>query len=208
MKTESEENNKKYTCQYCKWWIRSKVIRRITVEGEKKKNEIKLIKRNCPVKNKKPTIESNSPACKFFSPENFWCDKFHCWLSIPQCLARRRNISKLEVWETCKKCRQFELEIREVATDYWINGKLIKEPKEPKKKVKTKGEKGKKIIKRRKKEWKEKRTITRRKPKPKKIKRRKKVKEDRSLDRWAKIILKDKYKPKKKGERKIKRRVV
>lgn len=177
--------NKKYTCKYCKWWTRSKVIRRETIEEEEgKKKKIQLIKRKCPTKSKKAKpVESDSPACKFFNPEIFWCDKFECWLTIPQCIARRRNNLKLEVWDYCKKCRQFELEIREIVNDYWINGKIVKEPEEPKKKVKIKWKKDKKTIKRRKKEWKEKRIITRRKTKPKKIKRRTAAKKVRKIKR-------------------------
>lgn len=165
--------NRKYTCQYCKYWIQSKVIRReVKEENENnKKKKSKLVKRKCPTKSKKAKpIETTSPACKYFSPESFWCDHFDCWLTIPQCIARRRNTLKLEVWDRCKKCRQFELEIREIVNDYWINGKAIKEPGEPKKKTQRKWKRDKKIIKRRVKPKKIKRRVV--KKKVRKIKRR------------------------------------
>ena len=80
------KENSKYTCQYCKWWIHSKVIKRETVEedeGKKKRKKTKLIKRKCPTKNRKAKpIENNSPACKYFNPNTFWCDSFESPLSL------------------------------------------------------------------------------------------------------------------------------
>ena len=175
---------KEYTCRYCKYWVQSKVISRTQDINElsskkKKKTSLSYIKRECKFR-KKP-IEVTTPACKFFNPEKFWCERENCWMGIIVCLARRRNPHNLSAWDKCKKCRQFDNEIRKVVIDYWVNGKKVKNPekedtidkklrREIKRHIKKKRKElretpsGKRKIKRRKKnETEVKRTIKRRK---------------------------------------------
>jgi len=158
----------------------------------KKSKNFRPAKRRCKTTRKK--IESNSPGCKWFNPSSVYCENKNQQIKIINCLNRRRNEGKIPSWDICKSCRQFELEIMDIAIKYWINASSVKEKKDaiPKKEraIKRRGEtpKPKRIIKRRKKVVEPKRTIKRRKKEePKRIiKRREKC----SLEKWSDIILK------------------
>lgn len=141
----------KITCYYCDRWHKSK---QATQE-----------RRYCEAVKKR--IKRTRKRCKFFVPTeaSFWCDKHHCHLKLIQCVQRRRNPMSLNKWEKCKRCRQWDKEVRDIIEDYWLTGKKIIPFDNP--------GNSKRVIKRRDKGG---RVIKRRKGKPRKIKRRSKPK--------------------------------
>lgn len=168
-----------HTCGYCAEWVKAKIRR-------KGNDDKKIINRICQVKNRK--IKSTSSSCKYFKPNDyFYCDKYNCWLHLVNCLNRRRNSKAFRGWNACRKCRQFETEVKDVISDYYIDRLKVKEPP---------GDKNRKI-KRRKKKDTVRKIKRRKKPEVRKIKRRKKSKLTKALDSIASIN---------KKPRKIKRR--
>lgn len=130
-----------HRCVYCYYWIRSSIVRRIKKKSKStkkklKKNEEKklkkneetktIIKRKCQIKKK--IIDTSSKSCKNFSPIGFFCDNYNIYLKFIQCLNRRRNSENLTKWADCKKCRQFEKEIKEIADEYFLNAKKVRNP--------------------------------------------------------------------------------
>lgn len=164
-------------CGYCDWWIQSDIVSR----GDKSSS---LTTRMCVAKKKRITEDSES--CRYFNPTYFYCDQYNCRLVFEQCIARRRNRKSLTDYLPCKKCRQFDTEIREIIKDYFIDMVPIVTPRHLARgesdvqigsgKIKRRGQKKdgqKRVIKRRDKgngkpqAQKEKRKIKRRsKPKP------------------------------------------
>ena len=71
------------------------------------------------VKGKSVTFDSSS--CQYFKPTYFYCDQNNCRLTYGQCLARRRNTQNLMGYLACKKCRQFDTDIREIIMSYFID---------------------------------------------------------------------------------------
>ena len=164
----------KHKCIYCYWWIHSPTIQK------KSEGSTKIYSRQCP--NRKKLINTDSLSCKYFDPRTFWCNKNNMWIDIIACLARRRNIPELQNWDRCKKCMQYDKEIKEIVKDYWLNAKpIIKPGKTKPTKIKRRKKEVKVILKRRKtksskikrRKKEEVKVIKRRKTKPNKIKRRK-----------------------------------
>lgn len=98
-------------CANCDWWSQAKIISR----GDKGTVTYRL----CPAL--KERVQSQEKSCKYFNPIYFHCDKNNCRLTIEQCLARRRNPKNLVGFQNCKKCRQFDKEIREIVEMYYID---------------------------------------------------------------------------------------
>lgn len=148
-----------HKCIYCYEWSRSPIIRRST---DQEQSSHKTISRKCPIIKKQINTDSNG--CKYFNPSLFfYCNKDQCFIDFIACLNRRRNSKDLDSFNGCKKCRQFDKDIKPIIEDYWLNGKEIIKHRLPiKRRDKTET---KRIIKRR--EKKIKKTIKR------KIKRRK-----------------------------------
>lgn len=112
-----------YKCLYCKLWNDSSKKIKNTTSNEKIKK--------C-LANK--TVTAASKACKYFNPNQvFYCDKNSIRLDVINCLSRRRNSKEFSAFENCKKCRQFELEIKDFVIKYIIEGKQAKERKGRKK---------------------------------------------------------------------------
>lgn len=97
-------------CGYCDWFSQSNVLTR----GDKSS----LSKRKCVAKGKQITEDSES--CRYFKPVYFHCEKYNCRLQFEQCIARRRNRKNLTDYLPCKKCRQFDTEIRGIIEEYFI----------------------------------------------------------------------------------------
>lgn len=97
------------TCQNCDSWCEAVLL---------SKKE-----RRCLTSGK--VVESTTKSCKYFNPIYFYCDKFQQRLTFNQCLARRRNEKGFASYQDCKKCRQFDLEIREIIQEYWLDMKRI-----------------------------------------------------------------------------------
>lgn len=112
-------------CSCCEWWAHSRVVQR---------GSSGYI-RSCIAANKE--IKSNSDPCKYFNPTYFHCDKFGQRITFMQCLNRRRNEKKLTSWQDCKKCRQFDKEIREVISDYFLDANPTVTPRHLIKKEET-----------------------------------------------------------------------
>lgn len=144
------------------------------------------VKRGCIPKDKKVSFVDKS--CMFFSPnEYFTCEKHGDRIQIPICLIRRSksHSSELTAYNDCKKCRQFDTEIRDIVVKYFVEmqrprkfkSKVILDTqkqqldeKSSKRKIKRRSKQTNKKIKRRKKktdiiipEPKKKRKIRRRK---------------------------------------------
>lgn len=144
-----------HKCVYCEHWLHSP-IRRKDEKGNK------TVTRICRAKKRRIKPDSNS--CKYFKPNDyFYCDNYNQWLHILNCLQRRRNSKGFKAWDECKKCRQFEMDLKELISDYFVERNKIVEIKF-----------GRKIKRRKGKEKKPVRTIKRRSTsqKPRKIKRR------------------------------------
>lgn len=151
------------TCRYCKYFVKSPKTKK-TFKG-------KTIRR-CRVKGRR--IHIDKKACDLFDPAAlFHCDQFECQLAFANCLHRRGNRLKLKAWDDCKKCRQFEKELTGLIQNFFIEGRV---PKDPPDEFKDKDKEEEKP--------KSKRTLKRRSkspltkaldvfaPKPRKIKRR------------------------------------
>ena len=136
-----------YHCCYCKHWK--------TADKTKQNGRICLI-------TGKIIQENKEIKCNYFDPGLFYCEKNDCWLSVIICLNRRRNIPDFNGWQYCKKCRQFDKEMKDFVIEYWIEGKSIQIKKPEKKSIRK--------IKRR---IKQTRKIKRRIKQTRKIKRRK-----------------------------------
>ena len=147
-------NNSSHKCVYCYEWSSSPIIRRWSDQDQSSR---KVISRKCPVTKKQINIDSNG--CKYFSPSLvFYCDKNQCFIDFMVCLNRRRNQKGLDSFNQCKKCRQFEKDVKSIIEDYWLNGKEIiihrisikrRDKIETKRPIKRREKKIKKIIKRR-----------------------------------------------------------
>jgi hypothetical protein len=105
-------------------------------------------------------------------------------LAFANCLNRRGNRLKLKEWEDCKKCRQFEKELKGLFMEFFIEGRdPITPASYTKPEPKTNAKKKRRVIKRRNKSpltkaldellpKPKRRTIKRRKPASRKLKRR------------------------------------
>ena len=146
------------TCAYCLHWSESKVVSRGT------SNAIE-ISRKCPAA--LIGVNSDSKSCKYFNPKFFYCDKKGARIAFIACLASRRNEKSFIANDFCKKCRQFDKDIREIAQAYFIDAVQPVTPRHLLKteKIEPKAEKTKKLKRRKQKESPE---------TPKKLKRRKK----------------------------------
>lgn len=98
-------------CGYCDWFLQSDFVSR----GEKGAASV----RKCIAKHRRITEDSES--CRYFKPAIFYCDNNNCRLTFEQCIARRRNRKNLIDYQSCKKCRQFDTDIREIVQDYFID---------------------------------------------------------------------------------------
>lgn len=192
----------KVTCEYCKYFAPSKVIRKKVDEDSDKRKKRGPVRKRCIASGKKIDIEST--ACDFFDPAAFFhCARNHQRIAFIQCINRRRNEKGLKTFDDCRKCRQWDTVIKHIAEDYWLKGR---KPLSPKKSIRRR-QKKESTIRRREKPVRESTirrrqkpvTTIRRREKPKKVRRREKKPkpDDRSLDGWANIIL---------GKKKIRRR--
>lgn len=155
------------TCSYCDWWAKSPVVQKGRSFNTRK----------CIASDIK--IQADSKTCKYFNPIFFFCDQAGQRLSFIQCIARRRNEKKINAWASCRKCRQFDKEIKAIVEKYFIDVRPIVTPMKFKNKTSSvitrkikRRNKTERQIKRRNKGRVE-RQIKRRE-KPRKIKRRKK----------------------------------
>ena len=169
------------TCTYCAQWQGSPVHKIITNNDEdedsgkkkKKKKEKILQYRICKLTNRK--IKGETKACRYFKPRlYFYCYSNKYWLSIYQCLSRKRNrkfylkhennpakkTKKIYLYPDCtSRCSQFKDDIWPICKQLKINrsGK-IKNPKP--RTIKRRPKQEGRVLKRRVKEVT--RTITRR----------------------------------------------
>jgi hypothetical protein len=146
------------TCAYCIHWTESKVVSRGT------SNAIE-ISRKCPAA--LTNVQSDSKSCKYFNPKFFYCDKKAARMAFIACLSSRRNEKSFTANDSCKKCRQFDKDIREIVQTYFVDAVQTVIPRHLLKteEIEPKAEKTKKLKRRKKKETPE---------APKKLKRRKK----------------------------------
>lgn len=136
------------TCNYCSYWQKSPIQKLINATNEdtkkkKKKKEEVIEYKSCGLNNRK--IKGTTAACKYFKPRlYFYCHTYRYWLSIYQCLSRRRNRefyykpnrkiierNKLYMYPDCTAhCQQFRDDILPICKHLNINrmGK-IKRPK-------------------------------------------------------------------------------
>jgi len=98
-------------CGLCDWFANSPIV----TKGDKGT----LGKRKCVAK--KMRRASDSEACKYFKANYFYCDQFNQRLKFEQCLSRRRNPKGFNSYSKCKKCRQFDKEIRPIIEAYWLD---------------------------------------------------------------------------------------
>jgi len=165
-------------CIYCREWIRSTVLMRASQEQEsesetkkKKKERNQRTTRKCDIS--KRSVTSDSIACKYFIPsQSFYCHKNYHFVNFLACLNRRNNAIELQPFERCRRCKQFDLEVKPIIKKYWVNAEKIIVP-QPKRVIKRR-EKPKEVVKKRvikrRKESKPKRVIKRRsKSKPKRV---------------------------------------
>ncbi|HUU89010.1 MAG TPA: hypothetical protein VMX17_14845 [Candidatus Glassbacteria bacterium] len=121
----------RHSCKHCKHWYSSSVVGKRIDEDEihekkkkrKKDKNFKPTTRRCIITKKK--IQSNSPHCKWFNPSSVYCNENNHPIKISNCLDRRRNEKQMAAWDYCKKCRQFDQEIRDIAETYWLNATPI-----------------------------------------------------------------------------------
>jgi len=107
-------------CTYCDRFYRSKPLPRTSDKGEKFDGA-----RLCTTENK--MIKSEDEACEYYQPtEGFYCDKWDMRVSPLQCLSRRLNRLGLEGFQDCRKCKQFENNIRQIIEEYYIKCKVVK----------------------------------------------------------------------------------
>ena len=98
-------------CGNCDWWSQSEVVSR----SDKSSTTIK----KCIARRKK--IASDSESCRYFKPHIFYCEQNNCRLTYEQCIARRRNSKNLVDYQNCKRCRQFDKEIRDIVLQYYVD---------------------------------------------------------------------------------------
>ena len=141
-------------CGYCRNYSKGKSFK----DGDS-------VVRECIPKQKRVSFENKG--CMYFNPrDTIYCEKNGDRVAIPICLHRRLNPHNWISFNYCKKCRQFEKDIKEIARIYFLEARKIKKYKVPEEKPKT-------------------RKIKRRKEKPKKrkLKRRTTEKPKRKLKR-------------------------
>ena len=148
-------------CGYCKQYSSGIVFK----SGD-------TIKRKCIARQIK--VDFDHRICKYFDPtKHFLCTKWNDRITIPVCLSRRINYEQLGKYLYCKKCRQFDQEIKELVSEYFIDAVKIRKynPDKPLRKLARRGDPTKRKIKRR---TPEKRVLKKRTKKPakRKIKRR------------------------------------
>jgi len=161
-------------CLYCNYFAHGDIIRRETNLGEKKKPG--MVKRKCSAMNKNVALDTD--ACKYFSPcDTFYCDKNNQRIKMLLCIARRLNRNNLDAFKGCKRCRQFDQEIKPILETYGMEAQKIVNPPQ-KETVKKKEPKKTKLKKRKKISSKARKKIIpkakKRKPIKPKIKRRRK----------------------------------
>lgn len=146
-----------YSCGYCHTWSKSPIIGREAGDYSSKSNH-RRINRKCILK--KISVDFDSDNCKYFSPaNNFYCDKNNHFVSFIVCLNRRFNKKGLDNFEQCKKCRQFDKDIKPILENFWVEGNPVIKSK----RRNIKRRENKIDIKRNDKKIKDKRTIKRRK---------------------------------------------
>lgn len=153
-----------YKCVYCAAWSHSAIIKR---DSESKS---KTIKRKCAVTGATIAIETES--CKYFCPAVcFRCIANNHDITFLACLNRRYNPEKLNAFEKCRRCRQFDIDIKSIIKDFWIRANKVLQP--------PTNQESKKIIKRREAT----RTIKRRTQPPKRVIKRREKKIKRRIRR-------------------------
>jgi hypothetical protein len=96
-------------------------------------------------------VDFNHKTCKYFDPsEFFFCEKHGQRISFAICLSSRRNFVDMNKYLPCKKCRQFDQEIKELVSKYYLDANKIKNynPDMPGRKLKRRN-KTKRTLKRR-----------------------------------------------------------
>jgi hypothetical protein len=159
-----------HKCLYCEQWIKSPQVFR-NADGDKKKS--KVVIRTCPIKKKK--IQSDDPSCKYFIPaDHIYCIKNSERIHMLNCLQRRLLRDKYTAWKKCKKCRQFEMDVRPIIEDYHIGLERIVRKEEKSLKRRRKNNPGKES---------DRRVLKRRNPKsnPRKLKRRKTIEAEKKV---------------------------
>ena len=107
-------------CSYCNQFYRSKALPRGSKDGLKFDGA-----RLCIAKDK--MIKPNDEQCEYYQPtEALHCDKLDMQVHPLQCLSRRFNRLNLEGFQPCRKCKQFESNISQIITEYYINCKKVK----------------------------------------------------------------------------------
>lgn len=155
-------------CVYCGNWQSSpihKIIKQQDEENEKKKKGKKkgqIEFRNCKITNRR--VKGTTEACRYFKPRlYFYCYISKYWLSLYQCLNRRRNKkyyykkdihtekNKKYFYPNCTiRCSQFKEDILPICNKLDINrlGK-IRKPKQEHRKIKRRPKQEPRKIKRR-----------------------------------------------------------
>ena len=100
-----------YKCIYCRHWQSSTII---PATG----------KRTCTFTHKIINPDKKIE-CACFNPDYFYCEKNNIRLSFLNCLNRRKNDRMLNGFNSCGKCRQFDIDIKDILTDFWIECKKI-----------------------------------------------------------------------------------
>lgn len=86
----------------------------------------------------KKEVDKKTKACPYFNPKNFYCDNYTLRLKLIQCINRRRNELEFEQWKACRKCSQFEKEVKPLVLKYFIEAKRVRTPLSLKKAVAVK----------------------------------------------------------------------
>ena len=103
-----------HKCIYCCGWNYSHIIKKET------ENKTRNVTRRCPIN--KTNIDSQSKGCKYFDPSGiFYCNKNFHFVAFLACLNRRHNPHNINKFDECKKCKQFDNEIKPIVIDYWID---------------------------------------------------------------------------------------
>lgn len=126
-------------CGYCKQYSNGNVFK----SGD-------TIQRKCIARQIK--VDFNHRTCKYFEPvKYFLCTKWNDRITFPICLNRRVNHEQLGKYLYCKRCRQFDHEIREMVSEYFIDGTKIRRynPDKPLRKLARRSDPAKRKIKRR-----------------------------------------------------------
>lgn len=117
-------------CGSCDWWANSPIKNR----GDRNS----ATQRKCIAK--RSDVSEDSESCRYFKPQYFHCSENNCRLTFDQCLARRRNTKNLLGYQNCRRCRQFDKEIREIVESYYLDLVPIVTPRHL-----ARGENGEKI---------------------------------------------------------------